>query len=231
MRVAQDPMIFAGKLQPLTKLVSVKIMPVTSGMGSTKQAGISYADLIAIMNIFHLGKGKITTLHELFLEQLRDLYSAETQLVKALPEMAQAANEPVLKEGFETHLEETKGHVQRLEEIFSDLDEKPTGKTCRAMEGLIKEGKETINEEASPEVKDAALIAAAQRVEHYEIAGYGTVRTYANLMGHSEAAALLQATLDEEAATNQKLTSVSETLNVRVPAGHKRGMTPHKSKA
>jgi len=224
-------MIFAGKLQPLTKLVSVKIMPVTSGMGSTKQAGISYADLIAIMNIFHLGKGKITTLHELFLEQLRDLYSAETQLVKALPEMAQAANEPVLKEGFETHLEETKGHVQRLEEIFSDLDEKPTGKTCRAMEGLIKEGKETINEEASPEVKDAALIAAAQRVEHYEIAGYGTVRTYANLMGHSEAAALLQATLDEEAATNQKLTSVSETLNVRVPAGHKRGMTPHKSKA
>jgi ferritin-like metal-binding protein YciE len=183
------------------------------------------------MNIFHLGKGKVTTLHELFLEQLRDLYSAEKQLIKALPEMAEAAHEPVLKRGFQTHLEETRGHVERLEEIFSDLDEKPTGKTCRAMEGLIKEGKETINEDASPEVKDAALIAAAQRVEHYEIAGYGVVRTYANLMGHGEAAALLQATLDEEAATDQKLTSVAETLNVRVPVGHKRGMTPHKPKA
>jgi len=181
------------------------------------------------MNIFHLGKGKVTTLHELFLDQLRDLYNAETQLVKALPEMAEAAHDPVLKQGFETHLEETKGHVQRLEEIFSDLDEKSSGKTCKAMQGLIKEGKETINEDASPEVKDAALIAAAQRVEHYEIAGYGVVRTYANLMGHAEAAALLQATLDEEAATDHKLTSVAETLNVRVPFGHKRGMTPHKS--
>jgi ferritin-like metal-binding protein YciE len=178
------------------------------------------------MNIFHLGKGKITTLHELYLNQLRDLYSAETQLTKALPEMAEAANDPTLKQGFQLHLEQTKGHVQRLEEIFSDLDEKPTGKTCQAMEGLIKEGKETINEDASPEVKDAALIAAAQRVEHYEIAGYGTVRTYANLMGHSEATALLQATLDEEGETDQKLTSAAEKLNVRVPLGHERGVTP-----
>jgi ferritin-like metal-binding protein YciE len=145
--------------------------------------------------------------------------------------MAEAAHAPVLKKGFQTHLEETRGHVQRLEEIFSNLDEKPTGKTCRAMEGLIKEGKETINEDASPEVKDAALIAAAQRVEHYEIAGYGVVRTYANLMGHDEAAALLQATLDEEAATDKKLTSAAKTLNNRVPTGHKRGVTPHKSKA
>lgn len=175
------------------------------------------------MNIFHLGKGKVTTLHELFIDQLRDLYSAETQLITALPEMAEAANEPVLKEGFETHLEETKGHVQRLEQIFQDFDEKPTGKTCRAMEGLIKEGKETIHEDATPEVKDAALIAAAQRVEHYEIAGYGVVRTYANLMGHGEAVGLLQATLDEEAATDRKLTSVAESLNVRVPFGHEKG--------
>jgi len=175
------------------------------------------------MNLFHLGKGKITTLHELFLEQLRDLYSAETQLTKALPEMAKAANDAKLKQGFETHLEETKGHVQRLEQIFKKLDEKPTGKTCQAMEGVIKEGKETINEDATPEVKDAALIAAAQRVEHYEIAGYGTVRTYAKLMGHDDASALLQQTLDEEAATDKKLTTAAQTLNAHVPLGHRKG--------
>jgi ferritin-like metal-binding protein YciE len=175
------------------------------------------------MNLFHLGKGKITTLHELFLEQLRDLYSAETQLTKALPEMAEAANDPTLKQGFETHLEETKGHVQRLEQIFKKLDEKPTGKTCQAMEGLIKEGKETINEDATPEVKDAALIAAAQRVEHYEMAGYGTVRTYAELMGHDDAVTLLQQTLDEEVATDKKLTTAAQSLNAQVPLGHAKG--------
>jgi ferritin-like metal-binding protein YciE len=175
------------------------------------------------MNLFHLGKGKITTLHELFLEQLRDLYSAETQLTKALPEMAGAANDLHLKQGFETHLEETKVHVQRLEQIFNALSEKPTGKTCQAMEGLIKEGKETINENASPEVKDAALIAAAQRVEHYEMAGYGTVRTYAELMGHDQAVRLLQQTLDEERATDKKLTNAAQSLNAQVPLGHRKG--------
>jgi ferritin-like metal-binding protein YciE len=178
------------------------------------------------MNLFHLGKGKITTLHELFIEQLRDLYSAETQLTKALPEMAEAANDPTLRQGFETHLQETRGQVQRLEQIFQQLGEKPTGKTCAAMEGLIKEGKETIHEDATPEVKDAALIAAAQRVEHYEIAGYGTVRTYADLMGHAEASALLQATLDEEAATDAKLSDAAQSLNVRVPLGHAKGAVP-----
>jgi len=175
------------------------------------------------MNIFHLGKGKITTLHELFIEQLRDLYSAEKQLTEALPEMAEAANDETLKQGFETHLEETQEHVQRLEQIFEALDEEPTGKTCKAMEGLIREGKETINEDATPEVKDAALIAAAQRVEHYEMAGYGAVRTYADLMGHEDAAELLQATLDEEGATDEKLTEVAQSLNLRVPLGHKKG--------
>ena len=177
------------------------------------------------MNLFRLGKGKITTLHELFLEQLRDLYSAEMQLTKALPEMAEAANDATLKEGFETHLQETKGHVQRLEVIFNALNEKPTGKTCQAMEGLIKEGKETINEEATPEVKDAALIAAAQRVEHYEMAGYGTVRTYAELMGHEDASSLLQQTLDEESATNKKLTAAADSLNSRIPLGHSKGQS------
>ncbi len=180
------------------------------------------------MNIFHLGKGKVTTLHELYIDQLRDLYSAETQLTKALPEMAEAANEPALRQGFETHLEETNGHVRRLEQILGELGEKPTGKTCKAMEGLIKEGKETINEDATPEVKDAALIAAAQRVEHYEIAGYGTVRTYADLMGHTEAAALLQATLDEEGATNKKLMAAAQSLNAQVPLGHAKGESPAK---
>jgi len=173
-------------------------------------------------NIFHLGTGKITTLHELFIEQLKDLYSAETQLIEALPAMAEAAHAPALKKGFLTHLEETKGHARRIEEIFTSLDEQdgPEGKTCQAMKGLIKEGKETINEDASPAVKDAALIAAAQRVEHYEIAGYGTVRSFAELMGHAEAAQLLQETLDEEAATDQKLTSAAQKLNAKVPLGH-----------
>jgi ferritin-like metal-binding protein YciE len=172
-------------------------------------------------NWFNLGKGKVTTLHQLFLEQLKDLYSAETQLIEALPEMAKAAHAPALKEGFEMHLEETKVHAQRIEQIFNDLNEgDPTGKTCQAMKGLIKEGKETISEDASPEVKDAALIAAAQRVEHYEIAGYGTVRTYAEIMNHTLAVQLLQSTLDEEAATNDKLTAASEKLNAKIPIGH-----------
>ena len=174
-------------------------------------------------SIFHLGKGQISTLHELFIEQLKDLYSAETQLIDALPEMAEAAHAKPLKKGFETHLEQTKEHARRIEQIFRDLDEgEPTGKTCQAMKGLIKEGKETISEDATPAVKDAALIAAAQRVEHYEIAGYGTVRTYAKLMGHEQVAAVLQKTLDEEGATDKKLTTASKKLNDAVPLGHKR---------
>ncbi len=117
--------------------------------------------------------------------------------------------------------------MRRLEQIFNQFGESPNGKTCAAMKGLIKEGKETINENATPEVKDAALIAAGQRVEHYEMAGYGTVRTFANLMGHAEAAALLQATLDEEGATDKKLTAAAEKLNERVPLGHAKGAAPN----
>src|SRR5476649_2684239 len=129
---------------------------------------------------------KINTLHDVYVEQLRDLYSAENQLIKALPKMAKAAQDETLKKGFEEHLKQTKGHAARLEEIFQGLDEKPTGKKCKAMEGLIEEGAETIGEKASPAAKDAMLIAAAQRVEHYEIAGYGTVKTYANLLGETK---------------------------------------------
>jgi ferritin-like metal-binding protein YciE len=154
-----------------------------------------------------------STLEDLYVDELRDLYSAENQLVKALPKMAKAANSEDLKAGFEEHLTQTEGHVERLEKIFDALDKSPKGKKCKAMEGLVEEGSEVIKEEMAPEVKDAALIAAGQRVEHYEMAGYGTVRTYAELLDYSDAAELLQSTLDEEGETNKKLTKLAKKLN------------------
>ena len=157
---------------------------------------------------------KLDSLKELYVEELKDLYSAENQLLKALPKMAKAATSPALKKGFEKHLEETKGQVERLEQIFKALDESPKGKKCKAMEGLVEEGKEVMEEDAEPEVMDAALIASAQRVEHYEIAGYGCVRTYAQLLGETQAAKLLQQTLDEEGKTDQALTKLAEKINV-----------------
>jgi ferritin-like metal-binding protein YciE len=157
---------------------------------------------------------KINTLEDVFIEQLRDLYNAENQLIKALPKMAKAAHATELKEGFEHHLEQTKEHANRLEKIFEKLEKKPTGKTCKAMQGLVEEGAETIGEKATPEAKDAALIAAAQRVEHYEIAGYGSVRTYAKLLGHDQAAEALQITLNEEAETDKTLTKLAELINM-----------------
>ncbi|HEY0256044.1 MAG TPA: ferritin-like domain-containing protein [Candidatus Methylacidiphilales bacterium] len=164
---------------------------------------------------------KINNLHDVYVEQLRDLYSAETQLTKALPKMAKASTNPELAQGFEEHLEQTKGHAARLEEILKALDEKPTGKKCKAMEGLIKEGAEAIEEDASPAAKDAMLIAAAQRVEHYEIAGYGSVKTYAHLLGEEEAAGLLEQTLQEEVETDEKLTEAAESINVEANEGEK----------
>lgn len=155
----------------------------------------------------------LKTLHDLYVEELKDLYSAEKQLLKALPKMAKAADSKELRQGFQAHLAETEEHVARLEKIFGELDASPRGKKCKAMEGLIEEGSDVIKEDAPPSVKDAALIAAAQRVEHYEIAGYGTVRTYAQLMGQTAAAKLLQKTLDEEGATDKKLTGLAETIN------------------
>ena len=162
---------------------------------------------------------KINTLHDVYIDQLKDLYSAETQLIKALPKMAKAAHDPTLKQGFEDHLKETKVHAERLEEIFEELDEKPTGKKCKAMAGLVEEGSEAIGEDASPEAKDAMLIAAAQRVEHYEMAGYGCVKTYAKLLGYEDAAALLEETLGEEVATDEKLTEAAESINVEAEKG------------
>ncbi len=151
------------------------------------------------------------SLQELFVHELKDLYSAENQLIKALPKMAQAATAPELKQGFEAHLEQTKIHAQRIEQIFEELDGQPGGVKCKGMEGVIKEVEEAIKEDAEPAVQDAALIAAAQRVEHYEIAGYGTARTFAKHLKNDNAAKLLQQTLDEEGQTDQQLTKLAES--------------------
>jgi ferritin-like metal-binding protein YciE len=155
---------------------------------------------------------EMESLQDLMVDQLKDLYNAENQLIKALPKMAKAATNPELQQAFTEHLEETKEHAQRLEKIFETLDESPKGKKCKAMEGLIEEGKEMMEEDAEPEVMDAGLIAAAQRVEHYEIAGYGCVRTYAKLLGNEQAAKILQQTLDEEGKTDKLLTDLAERL-------------------
>lgn len=157
---------------------------------------------------------KITNLHELYVEQLKDLFNAEKQLIKALPAMAKASSSDTLKKAFASHLEETKQHAETVTDILMSHDEKSSGKKCAAMEGLIKEGKEMISEDADPSVKDAGLIAAAQRVEHYEMAGYGCVRTYAELLGYDEDLTQLQAILDQEGAVDKKLTDLAKKLNV-----------------
>lgn len=158
-------------------------------------------------------------LRDLYIDQLKDLYNAENQLIKALPRMAKAASNEELKNAFNTHLEETRVHAQRVEQIITDMGEKARGKKCKAMEGLVEEGKEAL-EEFEDEVLDAALIAAAQRIEHYEIAGYGCVRTYAQLLGDDRAAQLLQQTLDEEGKTDKLLTGLAESsINVDAAQG------------
>lgn len=154
----------------------------------------------------------LDTLEKLYISELRDLYSAENQLLKALPKMAKGAASPELKDAFEKHLEQTKGHIQRLEQLFEQLDESPKGKTCHAMKGLVEEGSEILKEEGEDSVLDAGMIVAAQKVEHYEIASYGSVRTFANLLGQDEAARLLQSTLDEESETNEILNGLAETV-------------------
>lgn len=154
---------------------------------------------------------RLESLKDLYLEQLKDLYSAETQLVDALPKMAEAATAADLKRGFQEHLRQTQEHVNRLERIFQSLGEKPGGHTCEGMKGLVREGEQMIKMKGEPNVLDAGLIAAAQRVEHYEIAGYGTVRTYAELLGHDEHVTLLERTLTEEEETDERLTMLAES--------------------
>ena len=154
---------------------------------------------------------KMATLDDLYTDLLKDLYSAEKQLVKALPKLAKNAQSPDLQKAFQDHLRQTEGHVERIERIFSELDGSPRGKKCVGMEGLIEEGNELLQEDVEPDVLDAGLIAAAQKVEHYEIAGYGTARTWAERLGYEKAARLLQQTLDEESMANEKLTKIAES--------------------
>jgi ferritin-like metal-binding protein YciE len=156
---------------------------------------------------------KINSLQELLIDEMHDLYDAETQLLKALPKMAEAATDPQLKAGFEGHWEQTKGHAARLEQALSGLGEKPRGKTCQAMAGMIKEGQESSCEKGPDALRDANLIGAAQRVEHYEIAAYGTARAFADALGLTEISTLLKQTLDEEAATDRKLTELARRVN------------------
>jgi ferritin-like metal-binding protein YciE len=151
----------------------------------------------------------LDTLHDLFVHELKDLYSAETQITKALPKLVTVANSEELKQAFQDHLEVTEGHIQRLEDIFRDLQVTPRGKKCVGMEGLLEEGKDLMKEQAQDWVMDAGLIGAAQRVEHYEIAGYGTARDHAEKLGMYPAAQLLQQTLDEEGAADKKLTEIA----------------------
>jgi len=157
----------------------------------------------------------LETLHDLFVHELKDLYSAENQLIKALPKMSQAAQSPELKRAFDTHLRETKEQVRRLEQVFKALGEKPGGKTCKAMQGLVEEGEELLEEDADPDVMDAALIVTAQKVEHYEIASYGSVCTFGRVLGYDQATEILKETMAEEERTDKLLTGIAEKLNVQ----------------
>jgi ferritin-like metal-binding protein YciE len=157
---------------------------------------------------------KIASPRDLLVEELKDLYSAENQLVKALPKMAKAATSEELQQAFEDHRQQTETHVERLEKIGKLLGESMKGKKCKAMEGLVEEGKEVMEEDAEPSLLDLALIGAAQKVEHYEIAGYGTARTLAEISGESQVAKILQETLDEEGETDKLLTEIAMALNL-----------------
>ena len=164
----------------------------------------------------------LKSLKDLYIEQLRDLYNAENQILAALPKMAEKAKHADLRKGFELHARQTEEQVRRLEQIFQSLGEKPGGVTCEGMKGLLKEGEKTMKEKADSDVLDAALIADAQRVEHYEIAGYGCVRTYARLLGRVDDVSLLQRTLDEEGQTDEKLTQLAErVINVDALKGER----------
>ena len=155
----------------------------------------------------------VENLEQLFINELKDIYSAEKQITKALPKMAKAAQSEELRSAFQEHLEQTKEHIERLDQIFEKLGKTSRGKTCHGMQGLIEEGQEIMEEAQKGDVRDAGLISAAQRVEHYEIAAYGTVRTYANLLGRKDAVKLLEQTLEEEKETDEKLNEIAEQVN------------------
>lgn len=154
---------------------------------------------------------EFNSLNDLFVQQLKDLYDGEMQLTEALPLMAEAATSSQLKNAFQTHFRETQSHVQRLEQVFRAINQEPERESCPAMKGMIKEGNDAIKAKGDPNVRDAALIAAAQRVEHYEMAGYGSVRTFAQQLGRDDLARILQQTLNEEGETDKKLTAIAES--------------------
>lgn len=160
-------------------------------------------------------------LRELYIDELKDIYNAETQLVKALPKMAKASSSDELRAGFEAHLEQTKEHVERLEQVFEMLNESPKGKKCAGMEGLVEEGSEVMKEDFEGAVMDAALIGAAQRVEHYEIAAYGTVIAFAETLGENDQVSLLESTLNEEKETDEKLTTLAGQINQEALGGER----------
>jgi ferritin-like metal-binding protein YciE len=158
---------------------------------------------------------EMSSLQDLYVDELRDLLNAENQIIKALPKMAKKASNPELAQAFQEHLEQSKTHIERLNQIFQNMDQKPRSKKCKGMEGILEEGKEFMEEAETEELLDAAMIAAAQKVEHYEIASYGTVRTYAQILGDDQAADLLQQTLDEEGETDKRLTELAQNgINV-----------------
>ena len=161
---------------------------------------------------------KLENLQQLFVKELRDLYDAENQITNALPKMIDAAHNPQLKSALQEHLHVTHQQISRLDQIFQKLNQKATGETCKGMKGVIKEGDEIISAGGDPSTVDAGIISAAQRVEHYEMAGYGTVRTYAQLLGHQDMAKLLQQTLDEEEQADDKLTQIAQSVNVEAKA-------------
>jgi ferritin-like metal-binding protein YciE len=160
----------------------------------------------------------VGTMDELFVDELKDLYSAEKQITRALPKLVKAATSDDLRQAFQSHLEETNGHVQRLEKAFEILGKSPKGKTCVGMKGVLEEGAEVLEDTDKGEVRDAGLISAAQRVEHYEMAGYGSARDFAKLLGQDEIADLLEETLEEEKAADKKLTSISKQVNAEAQA-------------
>jgi ferritin-like metal-binding protein YciE len=162
---------------------------------------------------------KVNSLQELYVDELKDLYDAENQIIKALPKMIDAASSEELQNALTEHLEVTREQAKRIEQIFQNMGEKLKAEKCKGMEGVIREGAEILSEDMDENVKDAAIISAAQRVEHYEMAGYGTVRTWANLLGESEAEELLQETLDEEKEADEKLNQLAEQINVQAEAG------------
>jgi len=167
------------------------------------------------MALFSMG---LDSLRDLFIDELRDLYDAESQITEALPKLIERSHYPQLKSALQEHFEVTRGQIRRLDGIFEGLGEKPTGETCKGMKGLIKEGDDMASRDGEPSVIDAAIISAAQRVEHYEMAGYGTVRTYADLLGETEYSNLLQQTLDEEKEADKTLTEIAKTINVQARA-------------